>query len=172
MISKLDGCYKNEIRRNFLTDLAFAKRKGPTKFFLKSHKKNIKCQYLSKQLVKMNIKCQIRKLQEIFALNKLCIIDMQNFWPPKFNCCLENIFFSRNLSANNFNRSHTFVYFLTIAVLQNCLISFQVPPSNLLIVQFLYPQIYKYKLESFGRTPLSQHGPFSGVSLSLEQKNG
>ena len=31
-------------------------------------------------------------------------------------------------------------------------------------------KIYKYKLESFGRTPLSQQGPFSGVSLSGEQK--
>ena len=31
-------------------------------------------------------------------------------------------------------------------------------------------KIYKYKLESFGRPALSQHGPFSGVSLSGEQE--
>ena len=30
-------------------------------------------------------------------------------------------------------------------------------------------KFYKYKLESFGRTPLSQHGPFSGVSLKGEK---
>ena len=34
----------------------------------------------------------------------------------------------------------------------------------------LNTKIYKYKLESFGRIPLCQQGPFSGVSLSGEQK--
>ena len=70
----------------------------------------------------MNINCQIQLLQESFELNKFCMIDFSsNFFSNAI--CLQTILISL-----------TFVYFLTIDVLQNRLISFQVPPSNFLII--------------------------------------
>ena len=79
---------KNEIRRNLLVQIWHFRRKSyekvrTNKLFLRvkfhKYKKNTKCQYLSEQLVSMNIKCQIRILQESSELYKLCMIDLENF---------------------------------------------------------------------------------------------
>ena len=104
------------------------KRKGPTKFFLKSQVSQIQKEHKMsipiKKLVQMNIKCQIWILQESFELNKLCMTDLQSFWPPKLNCSLQTILFFNAICVQTKLISLTFVYFLTIAVLQNRLISF------------------------------------------------
>ena len=55
------------------------------------------------------------------------------------------------------------MYLMCYVIIINC---FQTISSYKVFIK-----IYKYKLESFKRTPLSQYGPFSGVSLSGEQKS-